>query len=74
MTVEQYRQITGDAYASFPYIVRCEAGLTSKQEGLHEGWARLGDEMGFDWTTVQRAALSTPRTVFYAVPTRLDEK
>lgn len=55
-----------DACKPVPYIVAGGIEPRSPQDNANDAWRALGDEMGFEWLTVEPAG-SDPR-FFTAVP------
>lgn len=42
-----------EAMKPVPYIIVGGTRPRSQQENANDAWKRLGDELGFDWKTVQ---------------------
>lgn len=51
MNIDQYEKLI-DACKPVPMIALNCGYVGSVQERANQAWKRLGDEMGFDWTTV----------------------
>lgn len=54
LTEEQYRKLI-EASKPIPYMVFGGMEPRSPQENANAAWAVLGNELGFDWTTVDRS-------------------
>lgn len=55
LTEEQYRRLI-EASKPIPYMVFGGMEPRSPQENANAAWAVLGNELGFDWTTVERSS------------------
>lgn len=66
MTQEQLDKIV-EASKPVPYIVAGGVEPATPQQNANRAWQALGDEMGFDWTTVEPIAGRDPK-FFKAVP------
>lgn len=66
MTKEQHERLL-DACKPVPYLVFGGHVPRSPQENANAAWQRLGDELGFDWMTVEPVP-GEPSSVFRATP------
>lgn len=66
LTTEQYEALF-QACRPVPYMVVGGTVPSSPQQNANRAWQQLGQEMGFDWETVERGRI--PQR-FSAVPTR----
>ena len=66
MTTEQLNKIL-DACKPVPYMVIGGVAQRSPQENANDAWRALGDEMGFDWQSVEPDPEDADQRCFTAV-------